>query len=47
MVAVDAALKEVRLFVEAKLTGKEAGDKMLVFNFPEFRFSFTANIFGE
>jgi hypothetical protein len=37
----------VGLFVQAQLTGKETGDKMLVPDFPEFRFPFTANISGK
>jgi hypothetical protein len=47
MVSVNAALQVGCLFVQAQLTGKETGDKMLISNFPEFRFSMTANVSGK
>ena len=35
------------LFRKTELAGKETSNKMLISNFPEFRFPFTANIFGK
>jgi hypothetical protein len=37
----------VGLFVQAQLTGKETGHKMLSLDFPEFRFPFAANVSGK
>jgi hypothetical protein len=37
----------LKRFFQSELTGKETGNKMFISDFSEFRFSFTANIFGK